>query len=56
MIIFNLDKRPIFSPFGPTIGYFKMSQSMVDYLNDSMDKKLDDFPDHIVAKVKKTSF
>ena len=34
------------APFGPTMGYFKMPNEMVDYLNNSIDKKLDDFSDY----------
>ena len=52
MTILKPDKSPkFFSPFGPTMGYYKMSQSMVQHLNESMDKKLDDFSDYLVGKV-----
>ena len=52
MTIFKADKNlKFFSPFGPTMGYYKMPKSMVDYLNKNMDKKLDDFSDYLVGKV-----
>tara|TARA_Y100000991_G_C21811904_1_gene280065 strand:- start:7 stop:645 length:639 start_codon:yes stop_codon:yes gene_type:complete len=52
MTIFSSDNSPnFFSPFGPTMGYYKMPKSMVDHLNKSMDKKLDDFSDFLVGKV-----
>ena len=40
-----------FSPFGPTMGYFKMPSEMVDFLNRNMDEKLIDHSDHLVGKV-----
>jgi hypothetical protein len=33
------------------MGYFKMPNEMVEYLNNSIDKKLDDFSDYLVGKV-----
>ena len=52
MTIFKTDKNPhFFAPFGPTMGYFKMPDNLVNFLNKSMDKKLDDFSDHLVGKV-----
>tara|TARA_B100000963_G_scaffold83787_1_gene71403 strand:+ start:133 stop:771 length:639 start_codon:yes stop_codon:yes gene_type:complete len=52
MPILSNDKSPsFFAPFGPTMGYFKMPAEMVDFLNQSMEKKLDDFSDHLVGKV-----
>ena len=52
MTIFQTDKNPhFFAPFGPTMGYFKMPDNLVNFLNKSMDKKLDDFSDHLVGKV-----
>ena len=52
MPILKNDKSPsFFAPFGPTMGYFKMPAEMVEFLNQSMEKKLDDFSDHLVGKV-----
>ena len=52
MAIFKNDKSPnFFAPFGPTMGYFKMPTEMINFLNESMDKKLDDFSDYLVGKV-----
>lgn len=52
MTILKEKKNPyFFAPFGPTMGYFKMPNHMVDFLNDKMDRKLDDFSDYLVGKV-----
>ena len=52
MTIFKPNKDQCFiAPFGPTMGYFKMPNEMVEYLNNSIDKKLDDFSDYLVGKV-----
>ena len=52
MTIFKPNNDQCFmAPFGPTMGYFKMPNEMVDYLNNSIDKKLDDFSDFLVGKV-----
>ncbi len=52
MPILTNEKSPnFFSPFGPTMGYFKMPTEMVNFLNESMDKKLDDFSNYLVGKV-----
>ena len=52
MTIFKPNNDQCFmAPFGPTMGYFKMPDEMVDYLNNSIDKKLDDFSDFLVGKV-----
>ena len=50
-ILKNENKPSFFAPFGPTMGYFKMPPEMVEYLNKSMDKNLDDFSDYLVGKV-----
>ena len=39
------------SPFGPTMGYFKMPQEMVDGLNNCIDDNLEDYSDYLVGKV-----
>ena len=37
MPIFKNDKNPhFFTPFGPTMGYFKMPSEMVEFLNKNM--------------------
>ena len=52
MAIFKPNNNKCFmAPFGPTMGYFKMPNEMVDYLNNSIDKELDDFSDYLVGKV-----
>lgn len=44
--------KAFLTPFGPTIGYFKMEQEIVDNLNSMMNQELDDFSDDLVGKVK----
>ena len=52
MTLLKNDKSPsFFAPFGPSMGYYKMPTEMVDFLNKSMEKKLDDFSDNLVGKV-----
>ena len=46
----NNDKD-IFNPFGPPLGYFKLPKDVVDYLNNSMNEKLEDFSNFLVGKV-----
>lgn len=43
--------KQFFSPFGPTIGYYKMKNEMVNELNVSIDKNLKDHSDSLVGKV-----
>ena len=50
-ILENKQNPYFFAPFGPTMGYYKMPSEMVDYLNNNMDKKLDDYSDNLVGKV-----
>lgn len=46
----NSDKE-FFSPFGPTVGYFKMPNHLVNKLNSSIDKDLKDHSMELVGKV-----
>ena len=46
----NKDKE-IFNPFGPPLGYYKLPKDVVDYLNNSMNEKLEDFSNFLVGKV-----
>ena len=39
------------SPFGPTMGYKKLSKEFVDTLNTKMNDQLEDFSDNLVGKV-----
>ena len=39
-------------PFGPSMGYKKLSDSFVKKMNDAMNPKLDDWSDNLVGKVK----
>ena len=41
----------LFAPFGPTMGYYRMPDDVVDELNDKMSTKLDDYSDQLVGKV-----
>ena len=43
--------KEFFAPFGPTIGYFRMPDNLVDYLNKAIKKKLEDHSRHLVGKV-----
>ena len=47
----NSDKA-FLTPFGPTIGYFKMDKEMVKNLNLMMNDKLEDFSSDLVGKVR----
>ena len=40
------------SPFGPTMGYHKMPDDLVSYLNRKMDSCAEDYSDQLVGKVK----
>ncbi len=40
------------APFGPVIGYKKMPQELVDYLNDNVEQPLQDWSNRLVGKVK----
>ena len=52
MSIFNpTNSEHLLKPFGPTVGYFKMPDELLDVLNNSIEKKLHDFSDHLVGKV-----
>ena len=39
------------SPFGPTMGYKKLSKEFVDTLNTKINNQLEDFSDNLVGKV-----
>ena len=39
------------TPFGPTMGYKKLSTEFVDNLNSKMNDQLEDFSDNLVGKV-----
>ncbi len=43
--------KQFFSPFGPTVGYFKMPNLMVNKLNSSIEKNLSDHSNRLVGKV-----
>lgn len=50
MPILKNDKNPhFFTPFGPTMGYFKMPSEMVEFLNKNMDKGLKDNSENLVG-------
>ena len=52
MPILKNDKNPhFFTPFGPTMGYFKMPSEMVEFFNKNMDKRLKDNSENLVGKV-----
>ena len=42
----------LFAPFGPTMGYYRMPDELVDKLNSKMSDKLKDYSDNLVGKVK----
>jgi hypothetical protein len=51
-IIFTPEKDiQLFAPFGPTMGYYRMPNDVVDELNDKMSTRLDDYSDQLVGKV-----
>ena len=39
------------APFGPTMGYYRMPEELVDKLNSKMSDKLQDYSDNLVGKV-----
>tara|TARA_R100000742_G_C4224390_1_gene47355 strand:- start:7 stop:675 length:669 start_codon:yes stop_codon:yes gene_type:complete len=41
----------LFAPFGPTMGYYRMPDELVEQLNSKMSDKLDDYSDQLVGKV-----
>jgi hypothetical protein len=45
-------EKAFLTPFGPTVGYFKMSEEVVNTLNSMMNENLKDFSDDLVGKVK----
>ncbi len=46
------NNKEFLTPFGPTIGYYKMDQEVVETLNSMMNEKLEDFSDKLVGKVR----
>ena len=42
----------LFAPFGPTMGYYRMPDELVEKLNSKMSDKLKDYSDNLVGKVK----
>ena len=51
-IIFTPEKDvQLFAPFGPTMGYYRMPEELVDNLNSKMSDRLDDYSDNLVGKV-----
>ena len=51
-IIFKPEKDiHLLAPFGPTMGYYRMPEELVDNLNDKMSDKLDDYSENLVGKV-----
>jgi len=42
----------LFAPFGPTMGYFRMPDKLVESLNSKMSDRLEDYSDNLVGKVK----
>ena len=52
MSIFHPTKSEhLLKPFGPTVGYFKMPDELIETLNIAIERKLDDFSDKLVGKV-----
>ena len=52
-IIFKPQKKmELFAPFGPTMGYYRMPDELVEKLNSKMSDKLKDYSDNLVGKVK----
>ena len=51
-VIFKPEKdMELFAPFGPTMGYYRMPEELVDKLNSKMSDKLQDYSDNLVGKV-----
>ena len=42
----------ILTPFGPAVGYKKLSSDFVKFLNKNLDDNLEDFSNNLVGKVK----
>ena len=54
-IIFKPQKEmELFAPFGPTMGYYRMPDELVEKLNSKMSDKLKDYSDNLVGKVKQS--
>ena len=52
MTIFKAsENQQFFAPFGPSIGYYKMPNSLVETLNQSIQKNLEDHSESLVGKV-----
>ena len=41
----------LYTPFGPSIGYYKMAASVIDGLNSQIDEDLQDFSAKLVGKI-----
>ena len=51
-IIFKPEKDiHLLAPIGPTMGYYRMPEELVNNLNDKMSDKLDDYSENLVGKV-----
>jgi hypothetical protein len=51
-IIFKPEKDiHLLAPFGPTMGYYRMPEELVNNLNSKMSDRLDDYSDNLVGKV-----
>ena len=49
-IIFKPEKDiHLLAPFGPTMGYYRMPEELVNNLNDKMSDKLDDYSENLVG-------
>ena len=50
-VIFKPEKDiHLLAPFGPTMGYFRMPEELVNTLNDKMSDRLVDYSDSLVGK------
>ena len=51
-VIFKPEQEEhLFAPFGPTMGYYRMPEELVEQLNSKMSDRLGDYSDHLVGKV-----
>jgi hypothetical protein len=51
-IIFKPEKDiHLLAPFGPTMGYYRMPEELVDSLNSKMSNRLEDYSENLVGKV-----
>ena len=51
-VIFKPEQEEhLFAPFGPTMGYYRMPEELVEQLNSKMSDELGDYSDHLVGKV-----